>query len=411
MYNDKLDQNIIIVILKLSTLVTINFINYQLLIQSKSKSIQSFKSIQSKFKSKFIKFVDVKKIYIFENNDNANNNNDDESIFHNDEKEHFITFIKTFFVFNKSINTNIFVVSFTFDASIFNNEVFQQHFIAFIKTFFVVNESINTNIFVISTFVFHKINDEIISIDDINDHFAINFDQFALFSIFENARDSIDDINDYFTINFNQFALFSIFENVNESISFFKNVITFNDNTSHEKSDIVSKNIVQKNFVSKSKIVKFRFFKNLIFNINDAFVNFDFHIDFSINIDFCTFVVSKNVAINHFYDINFQRSFFDSFKIIDSFYQSSSYLNLFLKKTIIIEKHDVLNFFLNDSISKFFTNLQNVTQITFHVMKNRKLYRFSSLHDFEKRESQFFTNFFNQLVDFDFFDLNFFNVD
>ena len=69
MYNDKLIQNIIVVILKLSTFVTINSTNYQLL-------------IQSKFKSKVIKFIDVKKIYIFENNDDDDDNNDDKSIFH-----------------------------------------------------------------------------------------------------------------------------------------------------------------------------------------------------------------------------------------------------------------------------------------------------------------------------------------
>ena len=78
----------------------------------------------------------------------------------------------------------------------------------------------------------------------------------------------------------------------------------------------------------------------------------------------------------------------------------------FQKKTITVQKHDVLNFFLNNSILKSFTNLQNVIQTTFYAIKNRKFYRFFSSHDFEKRESQFFTIFFNQLIDFDFFDLN-----
>ena len=270
MYNDKLVQNIIIIILKLLTFVIINFINYQFLIQSKFKSIQLFKSIHSRFKSKIIKFVDVKKIYIFENNDDDDDNNDDESIFHDIEKKHFITFIKTFFVVNKSINTNIFVVSFTFDASIHESEIFQHHFV----TFVITNQSII--IFVAFDVFVHKIDDEIIFIDDINDHLAINFDQFVLHNIFENA---------------------------NESISFFKSVVTLNNNISHEKSD--TKNIVQKKFASKSKIVKFRFFKNLIFNISDAFVDFDFHTDFLTNIDFRTFVVNEHVTINHFYDTIF----------------------------------------------------------------------------------------------------------
>ena len=84
------------------------------------------------------------------------------------------------------------------------------------------------------------------------------------------------------------------------------------------------------------------------------------------------------------------------------------------KKTMTVEKRYVLSFFLNDSISKTFTNLQNLTQITLHAMKNCNSYRFSSSHDFEKRELQFFTSFFNQLIDFDFLDLNarqFFNLD
>ena len=143
MYNDKLIQNTIVVILKLSTFVTINSTNYQLLISSKFKSTQ-LKSIQSKFKSKVIKFIDVKKIYIFENNnDNDNNNNDKLTFYNNDDnksifRQHFITFIKTFFIVNELIITNIFVVLFIFDASIFDNDddesIFQQYFITFVIT-------------------------------------------------------------------------------------------------------------------------------------------------------------------------------------------------------------------------------------------------------------------------------------
>ena len=39
-------------------------------------------------------------------------------------QQHFITFNKTFFVVNESINTNIFIVLFIFDASIFDNKIF-----------------------------------------------------------------------------------------------------------------------------------------------------------------------------------------------------------------------------------------------------------------------------------------------
>ena len=256
MYGDKFAQDIIIAILKLSAFVIINLINYQFLVQSKFRSIQSFKSTQSRFKSKVIKFVGVKKVYISEDNDDDDDSNGDEPTSHDSEgkhsitfiktffvvsesvntntfvvsftfdasvfdsevfQQHFITFIKTFFVVSESINTNIFVVSFTFDASVFDSEVFQQHFITFIKTLFVVSESVNTNIFVVSAFVLDKINDEIISIGDISGHSAISFDQFVLFSFFEN---------------------------VSGSIFFFRNVIILSDNTSHEKSDIVSEDIV-----------------------------------------------------------------------------------------------------------------------------------------------------------------------
>ena len=62
-----------------------------------------------------------------------------------------------------------------------------------------------------------------------------------------------------------------------------------------------------------------------------------------------------------------------------------------------------MNFFVDDSTSKFFTNLQDVVQIAFHVIKNRKSYRFFSLHDLE---SQPFTSLFNQFIDFDFFDFS-----
>ena len=144
-------------------------------------------------------------------------------------------------------------------------------------------------------------------------------------------------------------------------------------------------------------IVKLQFFKSLTLSISDAFVNFNFHTDFSVDIDFRTFVVSEHVTISHFYDTTFQRSFFDSFKIIDSFYQSSSYLNLFSEKAMTVEKHHVLSFFLNDSISKTFINLQNVAQTTLHAMKDRKFYRFFSSHGFSARQS--FS--FGQFIDFD----------
>ena len=185
--------------------------------------IQSkFKSIQSKFKSKIIKFIDVKKIYIFENNNDDDNNNDDKSIFHNNDndksifQQNFITFIKTFFVVNESINTNTFVVSFTFNTSILDNEIFQQHFI----TFIITNQLIIIFI-AFDVFVFDKINDEFISIIK-NNAVLINFSHFVAITTFDNINNNVISINfDHFAINFDQFVLFKFFENINEKLSIF----------------------------------------------------------------------------------------------------------------------------------------------------------------------------------------------
>ena len=259
MYNDKLIQNTIIAILKLSAFVTINSTNYQFLIQSKFKSTQ-FKSIQSKLKSKVIKFVDVKKIYIFENNDNDDNSDGDKAIFHdNDDDEsisqqHFITFIKTLFVVNKSNITNqsidTFVIQFTFDAHQFTSDahsiVASNDAVSINLSHFIVtnNDAVSINL---SHFVL------ITTLDDINDDAVV-------VSIINNDAVSTDlnhlDISsDIVSVNFDHFTIsltLSLFENVIEKLSIFfsKTVyIVFNNESNNDDAcDSDDVTVKKKNF-------------------------------------------------------------------------------------------------------------------------------------------------------------------
>ena len=361
MYNDKLDQNTITVIFELSTPVTINFINYQFLIQSKPKSTQS------KFKSKVIKSADVKKVYISENNDDDDDSNGDEPISYDIESGHFITFIKTRFVVSESINTNIFIVSFTSDASVFDNEVFQQHFITFIKTLFVVSESINTNIFIVS-FAF----DASILDSEVSQQHLITFIK-TFFVVSESINTNIFVVS--FTFNtsvldnevsqqhsitfiktFHQFVLSSLFENASELSIFFSKIvyIVFSNESNNDDACDVDDAAVKKTLLIKFKIDKisldFQFvtkdssddaivFQNIVQRIFENILN---------TLKNPRRSISKNFTISYFIehfdhyvsttfsnDLNDKlksESFFDFFKTVHPIYKPSPYLNVFSEK-------------------------------------------------------------------------------